>query len=152
MSSFAKTISIKNKKAYFEFFLVEEFVAGIMLTGTEIKSIREGKASFVDAFCTFLDGELYVRNLHISEYRLGTHYNHDPKRDRKLLLTARELKRLMNKTAEKGFTLVPVLLFINEKGLAKLKIALAKGKHTYDKRETIKKKDIERDLDRGQRH
>ena len=151
MSTFAKTISIKNKKAYFEYFLVEEFDAGIVLTGTEIKSIREGKASFVDSFCMFIEGELFVRNLHISEYRLGTHYNHDPKRDRKLLLTARELKRLLNKTSEKGFTIVPVLLFINEKGLAKLKIALARGKHTYDKRETIKKRDIDRELDRGHR-
>lgn len=146
--AFAKTISIKNKKAYFEYFLVEEFDAGIMLTGTEIKSIREAKASFVDAYCTFLENELFVRNLHISEYRLGTHYNHDPKRDRKLLLTARELKRLKSKSEEKGFTIVPILLYINEKGLAKLKIALARGKHTYDKRETIKKRDIERDMER----
>ena len=91
MSTFAKTISIKNKKAYFEYFLLEEFVAGIQLTGTEIKSIREGKASFVDSFCTFINNELFVRNLHISEYSLGTHYNHEPKRDRKLLMNAREL-------------------------------------------------------------
>jgi len=151
MSNFAKTISIKNKKAYFEYFLIEEFVAGIVLTGTEIKSIREGKASFTDSFCAFIDGELFVRNLHISEYRLGTHYNHDPKRDRKLLLNFRELKKLKSKSEEKGFTVIPVLLFINEKGLAKLKIALAKGKHTYDKRESIKKRDIDRDLDRGVR-
>lgn len=152
MATFAKTISIKNKKAYFEYFLVEEFDAGIVLTGTEIKSIREGKASFVDSFCAFNDGELFVKNLHISEYSLGTHYNHDPKRDRKLLLTARELRRLMNKTAEKGFTIIPVLLFINEKGLAKLRIALAKGKHTYDKRDTIKKRDIDRDMDRDHKY
>lgn len=152
MADFAKTISIKNKKAYFEYFLIEEFVAGIVLTGTEIKSIREGKASFVDSFCTFIEGELFVRNLHISEYRLGTHYNHDPKRDRKLLLNYRELKKLKSKSEEKGFTIVPVLLFINEKGLAKLKIALAKGKHTYDKRDTIKKRDIDRDMDRGMRY
>ena len=151
MSTFAKTISIKNKKAYFEYFLVEEFDAGIVLTGTEIKSIREGKASFVDSFCIFMAGELFVKNLHISEYRLGTHYNHDPKRDRKLLLTARELKRLLNKTSEKGFTIVPVLLYINDKGFAKLKIALARGKHTYDKRETIKKRDIDREMDRNHR-
>ncbi|MBW6460300.1 MAG: SsrA-binding protein SmpB [Bacteroidales bacterium] len=148
MSPFAKTISIKNKKAYFQYFLLEEYEAGIVLGGTEIKSIREGKASFVDAFCAFHNGELYVKNLHISEYRLGTHYNHDPKRDRKLLLSRRELKKLETKTKERGFTIIPVLLYINEKGLAKLKIALAKGKHSYDKRETIKKKDVERDLDR----
>jgi SsrA-binding protein len=149
MSTFAKTISIKNKKAYFEYFLLEELVAGIQLTGTEIKSIREGKASFVDSFCTFVNNELFVRNLHISEYRLGTHYNHDPKRDRKLLLNARELKKLESKTREKGFTIIPVLLFINDKGFAKLKIALAKGKHSYDKRETIKKKDVEREMERS---
>ncbi|MCU0370605.1 MAG: SsrA-binding protein SmpB [Bacteroidales bacterium] len=148
MSNFAKTISIKNKKAYFEYFLLEEFVAGIQLTGTEIKSIREGKASFVDSYCAFIEGELFVKNLHISEYRLGTHYNHDPKRDRKLLLTARELRKLDIKTREKGLTIIPFLLFINEKGLAKLKIALAKGKHSYDKRETLKKNDLKREIDR----
>ena len=148
MPTFAKTISIKNKKAYFEYFLLEEFTAGIQLTGTEIKSIREGKASFVDSFCTFIEGELFVRNLHISEYSLGTHYNHDPKRDRKLLLNARELKKLETKTREKGYTIIPFLLFVNEKGLAKLKIALARGKHSYDKRETLKQKDVKRELDR----
>jgi len=152
MSTFAKTISIKNKKAYFEYFLLEEFVAGIQLTGTEIKSIREGKASFVDSFCTFINNELFVRNLHISEYSLGTHYNHEPKRDRKLLMNTRELRKLETKTREKGFTIIPVLLFINEKGFAKLKIALAKGKHSYDKRETIKKKDVEREIERSKDH
>lgn len=141
-------ISIKNKKAYYQYFLAEEFTAGIQLTGTEIKSVREGKVSFVDAYCSFFEGELFVRGMHISEYRLGTHYNHDPKRDRKLLLTRRELKKLEGKSREKGFTIIPVLLFIDEKGLAKLNIALAKGKHSYDKRETIKQRDIERDLDR----
>jgi SsrA-binding protein len=146
--SFAKTISIKNKKAAFEYFLLEEFDAGIMLTGTEIKSIREGKASFVDSFCSFVNGELFVFNLHISEYRLGTHYNHDPKRERKLLLNRRELKKLETKTREKGFTIIPFLLYINEKGFAKLKIALAKGKHSYDKRETLKTKDLKREIDR----
>jgi SsrA-binding protein len=148
MSNFAKTISIKNKKAYFEYFLMEEYDAGIQLTGTEIKSIREGKVSFVDSFCAFENGELFVKNLHISEYRLGTHYNHDPKRDRKLLLNARELKKLAAKTKEKGLTIIPFLLYINEKGYAKLKIALAKGKHSYDKRETLKDKDIRREIDR----
>jgi len=148
MSTFAKTISIKNKKAYFEYFLLEEFVAGIQLNGTEIKSIREGKVSFVDSFCSFQGHELFVLNLHISEYTMGTHYNHDPKRERKLLLNARELKKLQNKTKEKGLTIIPVLLFINDKGFAKLTIALAKGKHSYDKRETIKKKDVQREMDR----
>jgi len=149
MSKIAKTISIKNKKAYFEYFLMEEFIAGIQLTGTEIKSIREGKVSFVDSFCAFIKGELFVKNLHIAEYRLGTHFNHDPKRDRKLLLNARELRKLETKSREKGFTIIPFLLFINEKGLAKLKIALAKGKHSYDKRETLKQKDIKREIDRN---
>ncbi|HOX78779.1 MAG TPA: SsrA-binding protein SmpB [Bacteroidales bacterium] len=149
MSSSAKTITIKNKKAYFEYFLLEEFEAGIVLTGTEIKSIREGKASFVDSFCAFENGELFVKNLHISEYTLGTHYNHDPKRDRKLLLNRRELKKLEIKTREKGLTIIPFLLFVNEKGLAKLKIALAKGKHSYDKRETLKNKDIKREIERN---
>ena len=144
----SKTISIKNKKAYFEYFLLEEFEAGIVLTGTEIKSIREGKVSFVDSFCAFINGELFVRNLHIAEYSLGTHYNHDPKRDRKLLLTARELRKLQTKTKEKGLTIIPFLLYINEKGFAKLKIALAKGKHSYDKRETLKQKDVKREIDR----
>lgn len=148
MSPIAKTISIKNKKAYFEYFLLEEYTAGIQLTGTEIKSIREGKVSFVDSFCSFQGNELFVLNLHISEYSMGTHYNHDPKRPRKLLLNARELKKLQNKTKEKGLTIIPVLLFINDKGFAKLTIALAKGKHSYDKRETIKKKDVQRELDR----
>lgn len=143
------SIKIKNKKAGFEYHLIEEFEAGIQLTGTEIKSIREGKVSFVDSFCTFIEGELFVRNLHISEYRYGTHYNHDPKRDRKLLLNKRELRKLETKTREKGYTIVPTLLYINERGLAKLKIALAQGKHLYDKRESIKQKDMERDMDRS---
>ena len=141
-------IRIKNKKAYYQYFLQDEHTAGIQLRGTEIKSIREGKASFVDSYCTFIEGELYVRNLHIAEYRFGTHYNHDPKRDRKLLLNKKELKKLLIKTSEKGFTIIPTLLFINEDGLAKLNIALAKGKHAYDKRETLKKKDIEREMER----
>ncbi len=141
-------IIIKNKKAAFEYFLLEEFTAGIQLTGTEIKSIRTGKVSFVDSFCVFEGEELYVKGLHISEYSHGTHYNHDPKRDRKLLLTARELKKLATRVKEKGFTIVPVQLYINEKGLAKLDIALARGKHTFDKRETLKRKDIEREMER----
>jgi len=147
--SFAKTISIKNKKAYFEYFLLDEYDAGIQLTGTEIKSIREGKANLVDSFCSFRDGELFVINLHIAEYRLGTHYNHDPKRERKLLLNRRELKKLETKTREKGLTIIPFLLYINEKGLAKLKISLAKGKHSYDKRETLKNKDVKREIERS---
>ncbi|HNS16650.1 MAG TPA: SsrA-binding protein SmpB [Bacteroidales bacterium] len=142
-------ILIKNKKAAFEYFLLEEFTAGIQLTGTEIKSIRTGKVSFVDSFCVFEGRELYVKGLHISEYSHGTHYNHDPKRDRKLLLTARELKKLATRVKEKGFTIVPVQLYINEKGFAKLDIALARGKHTFDKRDTLKQKDLRQEMQRG---
>lgn len=143
-----KTIQIKNKRATFEYFLLQEFTAGIQLTGTEIKSIREGKASLADAYCTFTGEELYVRNMHIAEYVLGTHYNHDPKRDRKLLLNRRELKKLLVKVKERGLTIIPTLLFINENGLAKLNIALAKGKHSYDKRESLKQKDIKKQMER----
>ncbi len=141
-------IEIKNKKASFEYFLVEEYTAGIVLTGTEIKSIRAGKASINEAYCAFSGQELFVRNMHISPYSHASFANHEPKRERKLLLTARELKKLKTRIEERGYTLVPVLLYINEKGLAKLDIALAKGKKKYDKRETIKEKDIQRDLDR----
>ncbi len=140
-------IRIKNKKASFEYHLLEKFIAGMVLTGTEIKSIRNGKASIKEAYCTFEQGELFIRNMHISEYDYGTYNNHDPKRDRKLLLTARELKKLQGKTAEKGLTIVPTLLFINEKGLAKLEVALAKGKKLFDKRQDIKKKDTKREVD-----
>ncbi len=142
-------IKIKNKKASFEYFLIEKITAGIKLTGTEIKSIREGKANLADAYCSFINNELYVKNMHIAEYNMGTHYNHEPKRDRKLLLTKRELKKLSVKVIEKGFTIIPVLLFINERGLAKLEIALAKGKHFYDKRESLKRKDSQREIERS---
>lgn len=141
-------IKIKNKRASFEYYLVEKLVAGIQLTGTEIKSIRQGKVSLADAYCQFDEGELFVKEMHIAEYAMGTHFNHLAKRVRKLLLTKRELKKLENKTREKGFTIVPTLLFINERGLAKLEIALARGKHHYDKRDTLKKKDIQREIDR----
>jgi len=142
------TITIKNKKAYHEYFLVEEYTAGMVLQGTEIKSIRAGKVNLTDSFCGFAGDELFVRNMHISEYDFGNIYNHEPKRERKLLLSRRELRKLQNKVAEKGFTIVPVRLFVGEKGLAKLVIALAKGKHTYDKRETLKKKDSVREMER----
>jgi SsrA-binding protein len=143
-----KTVSIRNKKASHEYFLIQEITAGIVLTGTEIKSIRDGKASIVDGYCSFTGNELFVRNIHIAEYVFGTHYNHEPKRDRKLLLTKRELHKLSVKVKERGFTIIPVLLFINENGLAKLTIALARGKHSYDKRETLKQKDMQREIDR----
>lgn len=145
----ANFIEIRNKKASYQYFLVEEFTAGIQLTGTEIKSIRQGKANIADAFCIFEGNEMFVKEMHVAIYTEGTIYNHEPKRDRKLLLTKRELKKLLTKVKEKGFTIIPTLLFINEKGLAKINIALARGKHFYDKRETIKKKDIQRDMDRS---
>ena len=141
-------IKIKNKRISWEYFLIEKLVAGIVLTGTEIKSIRNGKANLSDSFCVFEEGELFVRSMHIAEYVYGTYNNHLAKRDRKLLLTARELKKLNIKVKEKGMTLVPVTLFINDRGLAKLEIALAKGKHFYDKRENLKEKDIKREIDR----
>lgn len=141
-------INIKNKKASYQYHLIERVVAGIQLTGTEIKSIREGKVSLSESFCVFKNDELYVRNMHIAEYTLGTYNNHEPKRDRKLLLNRRELKKLQTKVQEKGLTIIPTFMFINDRGLAKLEIALAKGKHLYDKRESIKQKDVKRDLDR----
>ena len=146
------TIKIKNKRASFEYFLIERIVAGIQLTGTEIKSIREGKANLSDAYCSFKGLELYVKSMHIAEYTMGTYNNHEPKRDRKLLLNKRELKKMSTKVKEKGFTIIPVSLFINNRGLAKLEIALAKGKHTYDKRESLKQKDSKREMERSREH
>ncbi len=139
---------IKNKKAYFEYHILDEYTAGIKLLGTEIKSIREGKANLNDAFCTFISDQLYVRNLHISEYSHGSFYNHEAKRDRVLLLTKKELKKLRTRTEEKGFTIVPLAMFISERGFAKLKIGLAQGKKTFDKRETMKERDNKIELSR----
>ena len=144
----SSNIRIRNKRISWEYFLLEKLVAGIVLTGSEIKSIRNGKANLSDSFCVFEEGELFVRAMHISEYSFATYNNHLAKRDRKLLLTARELKKLNIKVKEKGMTIVPVTLFINNKGLAKLEIALAKGKHFYDKRENLKEKDTKREIDR----
>jgi SsrA-binding protein len=144
-------INIRNKKASFEYFLIEEFNAGIILTGTEIKSVREGKANIADAFCNFKGEELFVIGMHIAEYNYGTYNNHVAKRDRKLLLNKKEIKKLFGKVKEKGFTIVPTLLYINEKGLAKLTIAVAKGKHSYDKRDSLKEKDIKREIDKRDR-
>lgn len=141
-------VQIKNRRASFEYFLIEELTAGIVLTGTEIKSLRDGKASINEAYCVFKDNELFVINMHITEYSYGTYLNHLPKRERKLLLNRRELKKWLGKVKEKGFTIVPTMLHINDKGLAKLNIALARGKHSYDKRETLKEKDIKREMDR----
>ncbi|MDR2814618.1 MAG: SsrA-binding protein SmpB [Prevotellaceae bacterium] len=138
-------IEIKNKRASFDYELVETFTAGMVLTGTEIKAIREGKAALADAYCIFINGELWTKNMSISEYRFGAHSNHNAKRDRKLLLQKRELQKLMRKTKEKGLTIVALRIFINEKGIAKLDIALARGKKAYDKRESIKEKDRRRE-------
>lgn len=146
-----KKIEYKNKKAWFKYEFVEKYTAGIVLTGTEIKSIREGKISFTDSYCVFKLGELWATSIHISEYSLGTFNNHDPKRDRKLLLNRKELLKLQKKVAEKGFTIVPTSLFLNEAGIAKLDIALARGKKLHDKREDIKDRDNKRDLDRTQK-
>lgn len=142
-------MEIKNRSAYYEYYIEDKYVAGVMLLGTEIKSIRGGKASFNDAYCLFQDGELWVKSLHISEYSHGTVNNHDPLRDRKLLLNKREMKKWENRMKkEKGLTIVPLRLFFNEKNLAKLEIGLAKGKKLHDKRESIKQKDTEREMKR----
>ena len=137
-------VNIKNKRATFDYELIDTYTAGIVLTGTEIKSIRMGKASLVDTFCYFAKGELWVKNMHIAEYFYGSYNNHTARRDRKLLLNKKELKS----TKETGFTIVPVRMFVNEKGLAKVVVALAKGKKQYDKRESLKEKDDRRDMDR----
>lgn len=141
-------ISIKNKKASFEFEFIEEFVAGIVLMGSEVKSIKNGAASFTDAYCYINNDEIFVKNLHISEYKNIRFSQHEPKRDRKLLLTKREIKKIKSKSQEKGFTIVPTKLFVNERGMIKIGIALAKGKKLYDKRESIKKRDEERKINR----
>jgi len=144
----ANKISISNKQVYREYEILEKFTAGIVLYGTEIKSIRQGKASLSDSWCNFIDGELYARGLQIAEYSFGTHNNHIPKRDRKLLLTRHELTKLERKVKEKGFTIVTIELFLNEEGLAKLEIGLARGKAIHDKREDLKKKDMNREMER----
>jgi len=144
----ANIITIKNKKVFFEYFVVEQFTAGIMLLGTEIKSVREGKVNLTDSYCAFDRNELYLLNAHISEYKFGNQFNHIAKRARKLLLNRQELKKIIGKTREKGLTIVPIEMFINEKGFCKVTIAVAKGKKMYDKRETLKTKDNKREMDR----
>ena len=142
-------IHIKNKRARFEYELIEEYTAGIVLTGTEIKSIRNSKASISESFCEFNDrGELFTVNMNIEEYAFGTRFNHKPKAQRKLLLNKKELKKLHKEVSNSGLTIVPLRLFITDNGFAKLRIALARGKKLYDKRETIKDRDNKRDLDR----
>ena len=141
-------IVIKNKRASFDYELIETFTAGIVLVGTEIKSIRLGKASLVDTYCYFVGSELFVRGIHIAEYWWGNLNNHDPKRERKLLLNHKELNKLQRRSKEKGLSIIPTQLYIAENGYAKLDIALAKGKKSFDKRESIKEKDMRRDMDR----
>ncbi len=141
-------INIKNKKAWFEYELLDKYIAGIQLTGTEIKALREGKANLTDGFCTILHSEIWMINTLISEYSHGSYTNHEPKRKRKLLLNRQEIDKLKKKLKDKGITLIPLRLFINDKGLAKVEIALAKGKKLFDKRESIKTKDVNRQLDR----
>lgn len=142
-------VEIKNKRAGFDYEFLDTYTAGIVLTGTEIKSIRSGKASLVDSYCYFAGNELYVKNMHIADYWWGSFNNHDPRRDRKLLLTKKELRKLQRATKEKGLTIIATRLFIAENGYAKLNIALAKGKKEYDKRNSIKEKDVRRDMDRA---
>lgn len=142
-------VNIKNKRATFDYEIMERFTAGIQLFGTEIKSIRDSKASLTDTYCTFINNELWVKNMHIATYFFGTYNNHDVRRDRKLLLNKRELNKLVRGTRETGNTIVPIRLFINPKGLAKLEIGLARGKKTYDKRESLKEKEDKRHIDRA---
>lgn len=142
-------VNIKNKRATFDFELLDTYTAGLVLTGTEIKSIRLGKASLVDTFCYFEKGELWIKNMYIAEYFYGTYNNHVARRDRKLLLNRKELKKIERQVKETGLTVIPTRLFISEKGLAKLNIAIAKGKKQYDKRQSIREKDDKRDMDRA---
>ncbi len=141
-------LEIKNRRAAFEYHFVQEYEAGIALTGTEIKSIRAGNVNINDAYCLFEGGELWIRNMYIAEYEYGTDHNHEPRRNRKLLLRKTELRKLDRRIREKGFTIIPYKLYLNERGFAKLVVVLATGKKSYDKRETIKQRDDKRQLDR----
>ncbi|MBO6018234.1 MAG: SsrA-binding protein SmpB [Prevotella sp.] len=142
-------VNIKNRKASFEYFFIETFTAGIVLTGTEIKSIRAGKASLVDSYCFITNEEMWVRGMSVSPYFYGSYNNHEMKRDRKLLLTKREIRRLQSATKQTGYTIVPLLVFIDENGRAKMDIALCKGKKAFDKRQTLKEKEDRREMDRA---
>ena len=141
-------MELSNRKAYYEYSFESKYIAGIVLQGTEIKSLRAGKASFNDSYCMFEKGELYVKSLHISEYIYGTYTNHEPLQERKLLLTKRELRKLESKIKEKGYSIIPLKIFLSEKGFAKVEIGLGKGKKSYDKRESIKERDTDRDIKR----
>ena len=145
----ANEVNIKNRRASFDYEFIEEYTAGIVLTGTEIKSIRAGKAGLADAYCYFHRGELWIKGMYVAEYKLGTYYNHAERRERKLLLQKKELAKLERKTKESGLTIVPLRVFLNDKGFAKVRIALARGKKQYDKRESLKAKDARREMDRA---
>ena len=144
-----KNINIRNKRATFDYEILEEYTAGVVLVGTEIKSIRRGKVSMVDSYCYFSDGELWIRGVNIAEYSWGTCNNHIPKRDRKLLLTAKELTKLSRSLQDRGLTVVGLRLFLNERGLAKIVIGLARGRKSYDKREYLKANDARREMDQA---
>ncbi len=148
MPKLSNKINIENRRARFDYQFLENFTAGLVLKGTEIKSIREGKAGLSDSYCYFKNGELFIKNMHISEYSEASFYTHEPLRERKLLLSRQELSKLEKKIKDQGLTIIPVRLFLNEKGLAKLEIALSKGKKVFDKRDDIKKRDIEREIGR----
>jgi len=141
-------INIRNKRATFDYEILEKYTAGIQLAGTEIKSIRQGKASLVDSYCYFVKGELWIKGMHIAEYFYGTYNNHKPERERKLLLKKKELQKIERKTKESGLTIIPLRMFLTDRGWAKVEIALAKGKKRHDKRETLKLKDAKREMDR----
>lgn len=145
---FSNNINIRNRQATFNYELLDKYIAGIVLKGTEIKSIKEGKVNLQDGYCYVNNGELFVKGINITPYAQGTHYNHEPARERKLLLRKSEIRKLASKMEEKGLTLIPIRLFVTERGLAKLEIALARGKKHYDKRQSIKEKDIKRELSR----
>ncbi len=147
-TEFKSKVNIKNKRAEFEYLLVDTYTAGLVLTGTEIKSIRSGKASLVDTYCYFTNGELWVKNMYISQYSFGSYNNHTERRDRKLLLNRKELRNLERDAKTPGYTVVPTLLFLSENGYAKLEIALAKGKKEFDKRQSLKEKEDRREMDR----
>ena len=146
-SRFTNNVNIRNRRASYEYELLDKFVAGMVLKGTEIKSIKEGKANLQDGYCYLDRGELFIKGMNITAYAQGTHYNHEPARERKLLLKKSEIRRLESKINEKGLTLVPTRLFVNERGYAKLEIAIARGKKHFDKRQSIKEKDIRREMD-----
>ena len=141
-------INIRNKKASYEYFLLEDFTCGIQLVGTEIKSIRKGDVNIADSFCAFTGNELFLVNAHIKEYKFGNQFNHEPRRPRKLLLRKQELKKIRRKITEKGLTIVPTSMFINKEGFCKVNISIAKGKKLYNKKDSIKEKDVKRDLER----